>query len=280
MKDKIISFFKGAWIGGTMTVPGVSGGSMAMILNIYERVINSVSSFRKDVKNNLIFLIIFASGGLLGALLFSKYIIMPLMELYPMPTGYFFLGAVAGGAPIILKTANVKKVNFKTFACPIAGMIPVLLIALIPNGIFHQTNSLTVAGCVIQLFGGLFVAIPLVLPGISVSQVLLMMGIYETLIKAAGTADFATLFSFTPMYIGIIIGTLAMAKIMDKAMTKYPTVTYLVIFGFLLGSLPQLMLFAGLPTGLDIPICIVTAFAGFCFIYFLQILDGTRKGSK
>ncbi len=273
MKNALISFFKGFWIGGTMTVPGVSGGSMAMILNIYDRIIKAIASFRKDIKSNLPFLIQFALGGIIGALLFSKYIIIPLLEAYPLITGYFFLGAVAGGAPIILKTANVKKPEFKAFAFPLLGMIPTLLISIIPNGFFSTASSATFIGCLVQFLSGFFVAIPFVLPGISVSQVLLMMGIYKTLMTAAGNGDFSTLFSFIPLVIGTIIGTLLVAKIMQRAIDNHPQTTYLIIFGFLLGSLPQLIYSSGIPDLKTLPFCALTFVLGFCFIYFLQKLE-------
>ena len=280
MRESIISIFKGLWIGGTMTVPGVSGGSMAMILNIYDKVIYSVASFRKNPKKNLIFLLEFAIAGLVGVLIFSKYIITPLMENYPLQTGYFFLGAVAGGAPVILKASGTTKVEFKTFVYPIVGMIPVLLIAIIPPGAFDVGNNMTFVNYIILFFGGLFVSIPLVLPGISVSQVLLMMGIYKTIMEALGRADFKTIFMFTPLIIGTAIGTLCVAKIMQTAIEKYHQKTYLVIFGFVLGSVPQLLVFCGLPTLKQAPVCILTAVLGFLFIYLLQKLDVSKEKAK
>lgn len=256
-----------------MTVPGVSGGSMAMILGIYERIISSIGSFRKNIKQNFLFLLVFTIGGLLGVVTFSKYLIMPLLEKYPMPTSYFFLGAVIGGAPMIFKTAGVKKPSYRVFAFPIMGMIPILLIALIPEGVFNPGNGFSPVSVLFQFIGGLIIAIPFVLPGISVSQVLYMFGIYETLMTALGRADFKTLFSFTPLYIGAIIGTLFVAKTMERAMENHPQATYLVIFGFLLGSVPRLLQFAGIPGGINILVCILTAVAGFFAIFYMQKLE-------
>lgn len=92
----ILTALKGIIIGGTMLVPGVSGGSMAMILGIYDRLITSVSSFTRRKKENLAFLIIFSLSGILGILLFASPLLR-LIERYPMPMLYFFLGAVAAG---------------------------------------------------------------------------------------------------------------------------------------------------------------------------------------
>mgnify|MGYP005776197081 FL=1 len=88
-QNKLESFLKGMIIGGTMLVPGVSGGSMAMILGIYSRLVSSVSSFTKDKKGNFLFLVIFSLGGGTGMLLFARPL-LSLIERYPMPMLYFF----------------------------------------------------------------------------------------------------------------------------------------------------------------------------------------------
>ena len=93
----ILTALKGIIIGGTMLVPGVSGGSMAMILGIYDRLITSVSSFTRRKKENLAFLIIFSLSGILGILLFASPLLR-LIERYPMPMLYFFLGQWQAGS--------------------------------------------------------------------------------------------------------------------------------------------------------------------------------------
>lgn len=273
MKDKIITFLKGMWIGGTMTVPGVSGGSMAMILGIYNRLISTIATFTKNIKKNVVFLLFFVLGGLLGVLIFSKYVITPLLENYPVVTGYFFLGAVAGGIPIILKTAQVKRVSSSVVVFPLVGMIPILLLSLMPENLFATGEGFSIVGCLVQILGGIFVAAALVLPGISVSQVLLMMGIYEQIMSAIGSFDYKTIVFFAPLIFGIVVGILAVAKFMNMAMEKFPQRTYLTVFGFLLASIPELFSGIGFPVGQEIPLCILTAIFGFLFIYGLQKLE-------
>lgn len=86
--NHILTALKGLIIGATMLVPGVSGGSMAMILGIYDRLISAVSSFMKNKKENLVFLLIFSMGGILGILLFANPLLQ-LIERYNMPMLYF-----------------------------------------------------------------------------------------------------------------------------------------------------------------------------------------------
>ena len=272
MLKSLFVIFKGFFVGGTMMVPGVSGGSMAMILGIYNRLIESIATFRKNPAKNAIFLIKFCIGAVLGIALFSKFVITPLLALYPLQVSYFFLGAVAGGVPMIYKTAGVRKFTLNAIIYPVIGIIMVLLISLIPEGLFTPGESITLGSIILQMVGGIIIAIGLILPGVSVSQLLLMLGLYSSILSALGSFN---LLPFIPMVIGILIGCLVSAKLMDKAMKKYPEPTYLIVFGFLLGSLTEL--FPGIPKGVNIPICILTFAAGFCFIYFLQLLENKKS---
>ena len=96
MKENWLKIFlKGLCVGGTMLVPGVSGGSMAMILGIYDKLITSVSSFFACKKRNALFLLLFALGGGAGMLLFANPLLY-LLQRYPLVLRWFFIGAVAG----------------------------------------------------------------------------------------------------------------------------------------------------------------------------------------
>ena len=263
-KNAIITFLKGLFIGGTMTVPGISGGSMAMILGIYDRMISSVSGVLRLEKKSFIFLAECVIGAVLGMVLFSNSI-LSLIERFPLPMSYFFIGAVVGGAPMIYRSAKVTRFTPGAVIYPIIGIILVLLIALLPEGIFAPGESFGVSEFFLQLLGGVIVAIALVLPGISVSQMLLMLGLYEPVMKSIGSLN---ILPIIPLGIGVLLGTVMTAKLMDKAMHRFPQATYLIILGFVLGSVREL--FPGLPMGLNIPICIVTAAAGFFVVYVIS----------
>ena len=263
----------GAWIGGTMTVPGVSGGSMAMILGIYDRLIASVNGiFQKGkFKESFFFLLKFMIGAVAGLFLFAKLITLALTR-FSMPTRYFFLGAVAGGAPMIFRSAKIKKATAPVFIYPIIGIVCALLISLIPEGIFEVDGSgalAAVGSIVIQLFGGIVVAVALVLPGISVSQMLLVLGVYEKLTAAVDALDIMTLLSFAPLAIGIAGGIFLTTGLIERAMKKHPTGTYLIVFGFILGSLPELIP-AQFPLGWNLLFCPVLAALGFFAVFAIS----------
>lgn len=268
----------GAWIGGTMTVPGVSGGSMAMILGIYDRLISSVNGiFQKGkFKESFIFLVKFMIGAVLGLFLFAKLITLALTH-FSMPTRYFFLGAVAGGAPMIFHAAKIKKVTVPVFIYPMMGIVCALLISLIPEGIFEINGSGALAvliGIIIQLFGGIVIAVALVLPGISVSQMLLVLGVYEKLTAAVDALDIMTLLSFAPLVIGTVGGILLTTSVIERAMKKHPTGTYLIVFGFILGSLPELIP-ANFPMGWELLLCPLFALLGFIAVFMISKKEST-----
>ena len=271
MLKSLLVIFKGFFVGGTMMVPGVSGGSMAMILGIYSRLIESIATFRKNPAKNASFLIKFCIGAVFGIALFSRFIITPLLALFPLQVSYFFLGAVAGGVPMIYKTAGVKKFSLNAIIYPVIGIIAVLLLGIIPQGLFAPSDSFSLSNILLQMLGGVIIAIGLILPGVSVSQLILMLGLYSSVISALNTFN---LLPFLPMVVGVLTGCLVSAKLMDKAMKKHPEPTYLIVFGFLLGSLTEL--FPGIPFGMDIPICLLTFAAGFCFIFFLQLMENKK----
>lgn len=246
-----------------MTVPGISGGSMAMLLGIYDKLISAVNTFWKK-KDSLLFLSLFASGGGLGMILFSKAMLY-LLNQYPAPLKYFFLGAVAGGIPVIYREAQIKKLSIDVFLYPLVGILSVILLSQLPDGMFSPQNIKGPAGILIQILAGILTAAALVLPGISVSQTLLMMGIYEGIIENIGTLQFIPLI---PLGIGLILGIFLTADLMERLMKAHPMGTYLVILGFLLGSLSEL--YPGIPHGGELAVSIAMAAAGFLALYGMQ----------
>ena len=114
-----------------MLVPGVSGGSMAMILGIYQKLISAISSFWENKKKNLIFLLLFSAGAVLGMVLFAKPLLR-LIDTFPLPTMYFLLAQFAGGVPMICRQAEIKAFSFKIPLYILLGAAIVVGISVIP----------------------------------------------------------------------------------------------------------------------------------------------------
>lgn len=288
---------KAAAIGGTMTVPGASGGTMAMILGIYEELIETVANlpgllanclfYREHSKacpteiqdnakwkdgsalkrlwDSLRFLALFCLGALAGMALLAKGV-LSLLEHHPVVVSYFFLGAVAGGIPLICRQAKVRKMTWQVLVWPLAGLFIVYGLASLPEGLFTaglsgsaaSPGSFSLHQFLFQFLGGCILAIALILPGISVSQMLLMLGLYEPVMTAISQLHF---FSLIPLGLGAVLCTLLVTRLLGSAMERRPQPTYLLILGFVLGSLGEL--YPGLPTGWNLLFAPLAAVAGY-----------------
>ena len=267
-RDNMNIILKGMWIGGTMTVPGVSGGSMAMIMGVYDRLISSISSFFKEPAGSMAFLFKFVLGAGTGMVLFSRFISYLLTTRADVPLRFFFLGAVAGGVPMIYREAGVKKLDLGAVAYPVIGILGVVLLALIPSGLFTPDGSFGPAALLLQLAGGFIIAVGLVLPGISVSQMLYMLGIYETII---GNISSFHILPLIPLGAGVLGGIFLTTKVLERLMSRHPQPTYLIILGFMFGSLPEL--FPGIPTGADLAAALIAGAAGFAALYVMSMKE-------
>ncbi len=281
MKELLINMAKGLWIGGTLTVPGVSGGAMAMILNIYDRMVCSLNSlFRrgkwKDKKQSLIFLASVGIAAVVGFVLISRFVGM-LLEAFPVHVCFLFAGAIAGGIPAVLAAADIKRVKVTDLLFVLVGVGIVSLIALIPEGLFSPENAGGVGGVALQMVGGFVVAFGLVLPGISMSQMLYVFGMYESIIDCVSTLNVVPLI---PIGIGGVVGTLATSFGVEKLMSRFPRQSYLMIFGFLLGSIPQM--FTGMSlvgTGvLDWALFVLLFAVGAALVVGMFLLE--KRGKK
>ena len=266
-KEKILTVLKGLIVGGTMLVPGASGGSMAMILGVYDRLVSSVSSFMKHKRASFAFLALFAAGGLLGMVLFAKPL-LALIERYPMPMRYFFLGAVAGGIPLMFREAKVKRFSWRLPVYILIGIVVVVLIGLIPVGKAQSEMEAGILSFLLLAVAGFIAAVALVLPGISVSYLLLLMGLYDETMRAISTFYLPFLI---PLGLGLLAGIVPTAKVLERAMVSHPQPTYLIMLGFMLGSMAEL--FPGIPSWPEALLCLATFAAGFIIIWAIS-----RKG--
>ena len=265
MKDNLITAAKGAVIGGTMLIPGVSGGTMAIMLSIYDRLINAVSAFFQHKRQSILFLLCFCMGAGAGMLLIAKPL-FALLDRFPLPAGYFFMGAVVGSIPMIWQKARAESFTWRDPVCVAAGIAMVYLMEWVPAP--AETDAAGLAGNPVYLIvAGLVAAVALVLPGISVSYLMLMMGLYDKLVEAINSFYLPFLI---PLAVGLALGIISTAKLLDWLMTRHPRGTYLTILGFMLASV--LSVFPGVPGGLEIPVSLITFLGGFFAIYQMSKL--------
>lgn len=267
--DSFVIILKGFFVGGSMLVPGVSGSSMAIILGIYDRTISALSSFFKDVKKNSLFLFLFVLGWTAGFFLGVRPI-RYLLSYYPLPTGFFFLGAVAGGSPMIFKKAKVKKFSFKIILYILIGSSFVYLLSMIPNNFLSNEGSGLVWFST-QFIAGLILSVALILPGISTTHMLMVMGLYDKVTLSIEQFNFLHLI---PLGIGTLIGIVIVAKLVEKALKKYTQATYLIVFGFIIASLFEL--FPAMQFNWWLVVELLMFMLGFICVYLISKFDSSQ----
>lgn len=266
MKNAILVFLKGLWIGATMTVPGVSGGTMAIALDLYDRLIAAVGSLFKKPKESLRFLLQFSLGAGIGIVLFSGLISYLFTTPAELPLRFFFLGTVAGGLPVLFRKAGVTKLSFGAVLYPMIGVL-ILLIVMRVIGRFNEIPTLN-AGFFMQLTVGILIAAALILPGISASQILYLSGMYESVLDHIRNFRFVPLL---PAAFGVFLGILLLTSLLNRCLTRHASASYLIIFGFMVGSLPELFPASKIVSLWDRPIllcsCVPCAVIGFLILF-------------
>lgn len=257
MKKTISDILKGFLIGSSMSVPGVSGGTMAILLGIYDKLISSISNFFHDIKGNFLFLFKICAGGMLGLLLLAR-LITTLLDAFPIPVSFFFLGAVIGGIPALYQKTKESRFKYSSFFYFALGLIIVISIGFIPTGKLTLGSGSGISQILMLLVTGIVIAIALVLPGISTSHMLLILGMYDSMLLA--------ITEFDVVYIGVLgtatlVGIILITKPLEWVMKKYHHKTYCMIIGFVLGSTNEIVkakILPALPSDLELTWCLGT----------------------
>ncbi len=227
---------KGYFIGSSMSVPGVSGSTMAILLGIYDRLISSISNFLKDIKGNTLFLVKFCIGAGAGIGTLS-FLIKWMLERFPLPVSVFFLGAVVGGIPSLYRKTRESSFRISSGIYLLLGMLIVVSIGFIPAGSIDVSIGSGFVHYLMLLITGVVIALALVLPGISTSHMLLVLGMYDAMLAAITKFDI--------VYIAIIgiatlIGVFLITKPIEWILNTFPYQTYWMIIGFVIGSTAEI----------------------------------------
>lgn len=243
-------FLSGILIGTAMVVPGLSGGVIAVILGIYDKMINSLNNLFKDFKNSFMFLIVLTFGVLIGAIWFSNVIIF-LYQSHAVVTKLCFIGLILGGVPYLFK--DIKKRGYKV---DYVLMLSVFLISFILwfvsnkylNINFSASSNSLFINILLLFISGFIYSVGKIVPGISGSFLLIMIGMYEFVLSAMAhpfTYGLSNLDKVFPFLIGLLIGVIILLKIMNYLLDRHYDKVYSTIIGFVLGSLPGLIPFDG-----------------------------------
>ena len=276
MKEFIMLILKGMIIGLANVIPGVSGGTLMITLGIYERVINAISHFFKNFKENMKFLIPLGIGMGLAIILLSKVISFCLGK-FPFPTTLFFIGLILGGIPLLWKKVGreKKKANYGIIFTVSFGIV-LLFTFLNANGSSVDLVNLNFVSYLKLFFMGVIASSTMIIPGISGSFMLMLFGYYEGIIgTVSNITNFAllgyNLSILVPFGIGVLIGIVLVAKLIEFLIKKYEVATYYGVLGFVLASIIAIIkpLFIITISPLQVVIGIVLLIWGYIAAYKL-----------
>ncbi len=274
MKMEWKNLYRGVIMGISDLVPGVSGGTMAFILGIYEQLINSINRFfSRDWYKQIPFLLPLGIGMVAAIFAFSNLMEF-LMENFIQPTSFLFIGLIFGIIPMLVKTADIKN-NFTKRHFGLLFIAFLLVAAMAPFKNSTEAviiNELTFSTFFLFFFSGWIASMALLLPGISGSLVLLVIGTYASAISAISNFNFPIIFTFAA---GIIIGFILCSKIVRYLLNHFAVGTFAVIIGLVLGS--AVVVFPGISSNIIMNIIsILTFIIGF----FIVRIIGRKNDMK
>lgn len=238
----LFNIVRGAAIGVAFIIPGFSGGSVAAILGIYEKLVGSIADLFKHFKSSIMFLLPILIGLILGV----AALILPIqwgLAHFPIPTVSLFVGLAIGGLPSVTEKVKGKPkwTHLVALIIPLAFAASLCFIPMAGEvDLLHQNFG----GYLLLILIGAVGACALVVPGISGSMLLLIFGYYTPLVQLLtghllkGIDVGVSLLVFLCAGVGVIAGFFGISVLMKFLLKKFPRGTYFAIIGFIVGSIP------------------------------------------
>jgi putative membrane protein len=230
----LVNALKGSLIGVANTIPGVSGGTIAVITGLYDQLIASVSGFFKTGwKKNLAFLLPVVVGIAVGIALFARAVDY-FMANFPDQTAFFFMGLILGSIPFLIRVTLRERFR-PVYIIPFLvafGLLVYMGIAGRPP-MSEPITTLTLTGAILIFLTGVISSATMIIPGVSGSFVMLLIGMYATFIRAVRDLNLPVLAVLVP---GFVVGIVAVSKLINYLLARYHAVTYWAIIGLVLGS--------------------------------------------
>ena len=268
-KDHLRTFFNGVVAGIASVLPGVSGGLILVLCGTYERLIEDLSKLREKLKPEFLYLVSIAVGLLVG-MLACTILLDKVLDEYAAPLMALFFGLIVAQVPEVWKlTGHEKgtKLPLSSVLCMAIGL-GLIVALMIVNGTGNTVDTEDHSFGNLALFGlcGVVLAISKVMPGISGSSLLIALGLFDVTIHSVADLD---IYFIAPLCVGLLIGLLGFAKVMDFCLKRYRTQTYMLIMGLTIGSL-LVIIQELIEESLDMwgwAVCIVMAILGVAASY-------------
>jgi len=238
------SIFIGILIGVANIIPGVSGGTLALSLGVYEDIIYAINHIIKELKKSIKTLIPLGIGAVLAILLLSKFITFCFAN-YEINTTAIFAGLILGAIPMLVRNVKGAKIDLKNIICFALGFALIIRLAFIgevkESDVFPSTNLFII------LLVGMIASMTMIIPGVSGSMILALMGFYRPILNTINSLldkvlnfNFANIWSeifiLTFFGLGVIIGIVVFARIIEMMFNKFKIPTFYVIIGIILAS--------------------------------------------
>lgn len=247
MLEFIKMVLKGAVIGIANIVPGVSGGTMAVSMGIYDVVIHAITHLLKEFKKSIKTVIPIAIGAVIGIVGVARIIEFMFIKI-PVQTNLLFIGLILGGIPLINHKIKGKSIRFSQIIAFFLFFALVVVMAIIGEGSGKEAILHNDASSIIKMFVvGVVASATMVIPGVSGSMVLLLIGFYNPVLSMVN--DFVSALVamrveeilslcvlLVPFGLGVVIGIFAIAKLVEILLSKYPNVSYSGILGLIVAS--------------------------------------------
>ena len=249
----LVDLIKGIFVGIANVIPGVSGGTMAVSFGIYDKILSSISNLFKDFKRSFITLLPLAIGMLAGIVGFT-FIIGWLLENQPFATSIAFTGLILGGVPMLIKSLREGRKMDSKYSL-VVNIIIFALLAAVAAGMSFLNGSdggsvllIPSASMMVKVFFmGIIAAATMVIPGVSGSLVLMVLGYYfgilasvKSFISALKDFDFGKMIEqsliLAPFAIGCLIGIFFISKLIEWLFHNYASATYSGILGLVIAS--------------------------------------------
>ncbi|MBO7409773.1 MAG: DUF368 domain-containing protein [Candidatus Methanomethylophilaceae archaeon] len=269
VKDHLRTFLNGVVAGIASILPGVSGGLILVLCGTYERLIEDISKLREKLKPEFVYLVSIAVGLVVG-MLACTILLDRVLDEYAAPLMALFFGLIVAQVPEVWKlTGHEKgtKLPLSSVICMAVGLGLIIALMVI-NGTGNEVDTEDHSFGNLVLFGlcGVVLAISKVMPGISGSSLLIALGLFDVTIHSVADLD---IYFIAPLCVGLLIGLLGFAKVMDFCLKRYRTQTYMLIMGLTIGSL-LVIIQELIEESLDMwgwAVCIVMAILGVAASY-------------
>lgn len=243
----IQDILRGVLIGLANIIPGVSGGTMMVSMGIYDTLIGCINTLFKDFKRCVRILWPYVLGMALGVLGLAK-LITYMLGTFPLQTNLTFIGLIFGGLPAILSKTKDKKKGLPGAVAFIAAFALVIVLQILGGGDGRDASVTFSLWNVIVLFiMGVIASATMVIPGVSGSMMLMLLGYYNPIVGTVSALVDALLQMnvggvlaccgvLVPFGLGVVIGIFAIAKLIEVLLARHPGVTYCAILGLVAAS--------------------------------------------